>query len=275
MGGPSVLAISDLHLEHQKNRDLLDRVKPDDPGDWLVLAGDVANTVERVEEALTILSERFIRVIWVPGNHELHSYSDRPLSAPRKYLSLVEVCRRLGVTTPEDEYPVWDGPGGPLLVVPLFLLYDYSFGVRIAQTPADALRLAYQAGVVCDDEFLLNPSPYKDRASWCIERVTQAESRLRAVGADLRTVLVNHFPLRIEATDVLANPEFAQWCGTRRTEDWHIRFNAAAVIYGHLHIPRTTWHAGTPFVEVSLGYPREWAWRDGEAGSPRRIVPRQ
>ncbi len=55
---------------------------------------------------------------------------------------------------------------------------------------------------------------------------------------------------------MLRYPEFAQWCGTERTADWHTRFNAKAVVYGHLHIPRTTWEDGVRFEEVSLGYPR-------------------
>ena len=42
---------------------------------------------------------------------------------------------------------------------------------------------------------------------------------------------------------------------------------------GHLHIPRTSWHDGVRFEEVSLGYPRErrrWsAWRT----EPREILP--
>jgi hypothetical protein len=33
------------------------------------------------------------------------------------------------------------------------------------------------------------------------------------------------------------------------------------MVYGHLHIPRVTVHDGVPFVEVSLGYPREWRRR--------------
>jgi hypothetical protein len=29
-------------------------------------------------------------------------------------------------------------------------------------------------------------------------------------------------------------------------------------VYGHLHIPRTTWYDGVRFEEVSIGYPHEW-----------------
>jgi len=44
-------------------------------------------------------------------------------------------------------------------------------------------------------------------------------------------------------------------------------------VYGHLHIPRTTWHDGVRFEEVSCGYPREWRRRKGPPGVLRQILP--
>jgi hypothetical protein len=82
-------------------------------------------------------------------------------------------------------------------------------------------------------------------------------------------VLVSHFPLIREPTRVLRYPEFAQWCGTEQTADWHLRFRALAVIYGHLHIHRTSWHDGVRFEEVSLGYPEE---HERNADRPRRLT---
>jgi hypothetical protein len=178
----------------------------------------------------------------------------------------------LGVLTPEDPYPVWEGAGGPVAIAPLFLLYDYSFRAD-GVSQADALAQAYQSGVVCTDEFLLHPDPYPSREAWCHARVTLTESRLDALDPGLPTILVNHFPLVREPTRALWYPEFAQWCGTDRTADWHRRYRAAAVVYGHLHIPRTIWCDGVPFEEVSLGYPREWQRRPTAPSGPRRILP--
>ncbi len=76
-----------------------------------------------------------------------------------------------------------------------------------------------------------------------------------------------------EPTDVLWHPEFALWCGTEATADWHRRFRAAAMVYGHLHIRRTIHRDGVPFEEVSLGYPREWRRRPGGPGGLVRILP--
>jgi 3',5'-cyclic AMP phosphodiesterase CpdA len=91
--------------------------------------------------------------------------------------------------------------------------------------------------------------------------VAEAQRRLDTYDSDIPFVLVNHWPLVREPTAVLHYPEFAQWCGTELTADWHTRYRTAAVVYGHLHIPRSTVYAGVPFEEVSLGYPREWRRR--------------
>lgn len=261
--GGKLLAISDLHVTHPENRGIVERLRPESEADWLIVCGDVGDVIEDVEWALSLLSERFATVVWVPGNHELWTMpEDRvQLRGEARYRYLVEACRRMGVMTPEDPYPVWNGRGGPVTIAPLFLLYDYTLGSNIAPTKQQALALAHQAGVVCSDEFLLHPDPYSSREAWCDARVQATERRLMDRDPDLPTVLVNHFPLINEPTRLLWHPEFAQWCGTTRTADWHHRFQATAVVYGHLHIPRATWHDGVRFEEVSLGYPREWGSR--------------
>lgn len=273
----NLLAIGDLHVEHPENREIVGLIEPESEADWLIVCGDVADRPEDVEWALRLLGERFATVIWVPGNHELlRQRSDPPeLRGERRYRRLVELCRGLGVITPEDPYPIWDGPGGPARVAPLFLLYDYSFGSNVGATREEALRRAHEAGVVCVDEFLLDPDPYPSRQAWCEARVRETESRLAEVEPALPAVLVNHFPLLVEPTRVLRHPEFAQWCGTSLTADWHRRFRARAVVYGHLHIPRTTWHDGVRFEEVSLGYPRERKHSRGLPHGPRRILPEE
>jgi 3',5'-cyclic AMP phosphodiesterase CpdA len=257
----TLFAISDLHVDHAGNREFVEQLQPRSGDDWLIVCGDVSDSIADVEWALSLLAARFAQVLWVPGNHELLTQrgEDHEPRGDARYRRLVEACRKRGVLTPEDPYPTWDGPGGPALIVPLFLLYDYSFGANIAATKEEALRLAYDAGVVCVDEFLLHPDPYASREEWCHARVRETERRLSACPPGLPTVLVNHFPLIEAPTRVLLHREFAQWCGTRRTADWHRRFNATVVVYGHLHIPRTTHHDGVRFEEVSLGYPRERA----------------
>jgi 3',5'-cyclic AMP phosphodiesterase CpdA len=272
---PRLLALSDLHVSFPENRRIIEELKPGCAGDWLLLAGDVGELFGDIDWTLRILSDRFARVVWTPGNHELWTHREDPvrLRGEGRYLSLVELCRSLGILTPEDPYPVWPGPGGSVTIAPLFLLYDYTFRPDGALTKEQGLARAYETGVVCSDEVMLHPDPYPSREAWCWARIEATEQRLAARDPALPVIFVTHYPLIREPTRVLRYQQFAQWCGTTRTCDWHVRFNAAAVVYGHLHIPRVTWHDGVRFEEVSMGYPREWRRRDGPPGVPRQILP--
>jgi 3',5'-cyclic AMP phosphodiesterase CpdA len=271
---PTLWAISDLHVGYAENRAHVEMLRPDTPGDWLIVAGDVAEVFSQIERTLALLRQRYEQVIWTPGNHELWTHPRDPLQlrGRHRYERLVEACRRIGVLTPEDPYPVWTGPGGPVTIAALFLLYDYSFRAPGTTDVASSLAYAYRTGIVCTDEFLLHPDPYPTRAEWCWDRVAQTERRLAEVNPGYPTVLVNHHPLVREPTRVLRHPEFAQWCGTDLTEDWPVRFRAAMVVYGHLHIPRTITHEGVPHVEVSVGYPGQWRPR-GRPPGPIRLLP--
>ncbi|MFI9155849.1 metallophosphoesterase family protein [Streptomyces sp. NPDC053367] len=276
-GDGRLLAISDLHIGYPENRELVEKLRPESEDDWLLVAGDVAETVEDIRWTLELLADRFRKVVWAPGNHELwtHPSDAVTLRGVARYEHLVAMCRELGVVTPEDPYPVWEGDGGPALVAPLFLLYDYSFLPKGCTTKAEGLAYAHGTGIVCSDEHLLHPDPYPTREAWCRARVELTGRRLAEEAGDLPLVLVNHYPTDRHPTDVLWYPEFAMWCGTTLTADWHRRFRVAAMVYGHLHIPRSTVLDGVPFEEVSVGYPREWRRRDSPPGIPRRILPRE
>ncbi|MGX1881817.1 metallophosphoesterase family protein [Streptomyces sp. NPDC055287] len=272
---PKLYAISDLHVAFAENRKLVDEIRPETEDDWLIIAGDTAEKPADVAWVLHTLAGRFAKVVWTPGNHELWTPREDPvgLRGEARYRNLVEICRELGVATPEDPYPVWRGAGGPVTVAPLFLLYDYSFRPEGTHTKEEALSAAYEAGVVCTDEMLLHPDPYASRDDWCRARVAATEELLARRDPTLPTVLVNHWPLVREPTRILRYPEFALWCGTERTADWHTVYRAAAVVYGHLHIPRTTWHDGVRFEEVSVGYPREWQRPGHPSPALRQILP--
>jgi len=191
-----------------------------------------------------MLRERFAEVIWVPGNHELWTHRREPLRlrGVERYEHLVAMCRGLGVRTPEDQYLTWTGPGGPAVIAPLFVLYDYTFLPDGTATRAEALERARATGIIASDEAMLHADPYPSTDAWCSARLAATETRLADLPAGARTVLVNHFPLVRELTRVLRYPVFAQWCGTARTADWPQRFNAVAVVYATctFRVPRGT-----------------------------------
>jgi 3',5'-cyclic AMP phosphodiesterase CpdA len=270
-----LLAVSDLHIAYEENRTITEGLRPESDDDWLIVAGDVGEMSADIEWALGLLRERFAKVIWAPGNHELWTPKDDPvqLRGVARYEHLVEMCRRLDVVTPEDDYPIWPGEGGPVVIAPLFLLYDYTFRPEGTNNKEEALAKAHEAGVVCTDEYFLHPDPYPSREAWCEARVELTEKRLSALPPELPTVLINHWPMVREPTKIMYYPEFAQWCGTVLTADWHLRFRSSCSVYGHLHIPRTTHYDDVRFEEVSVGYPREWKKFKRSTPWLRQILP--
>lgn len=264
-------AISDLHVGYPENRRLVEGL-PGAPGDWLVLAGDLCESIADLEFVLRTLRPRFGRLVWVPGNHELWTTSGTARGVA-KYEQCVEVCRAHDVLTPEDPYEVFPDASGHL-VAPLFTLYDYSFAPA-GMRPAEARQWALEAGIECIDEHLLHPDPYPSREAWCAARCALSEVRLAAALERHAgpVLLINHFPLRSELAVLPSIPRFKIWCGTTRTAEWDQRYRASVVIYGHLHIRGTTLLDGTRFEEVSLGYPKQWSRRSPAGRALRQILP--
>lgn len=227
--------------------------------DWLILAGDLGESGADLQFVFETLAPRFARLVWVPGNHELWTVEDGGPRGEERYRGLIEVCRRYDVLTPEDPYERWPGADDepPLVIAPLFLLYDYTFRPDDVSVE-NARAWAAEHGLVCTDEFLLHPDPYFSREEWCKARCRATEQRLSAIPEDVGTILINHFPLRQEHAWLPRVPRFSIWCGTRRTHDWHLRFRAKAVVFGHLHIRQRRELDGVSFHEVSLGYRRQW-----------------
>ena len=113
MPAPRLLAVSDLHVRYPENRAIVEALRPTSDGDWLIVAGDVAERVDDVVRTLALLRERFASVVWVPGNHELWTRAKEGvlLRGEERYHHLVQACRDHGVLTPEDPYPVCDVAG--------------------------------------------------------------------------------------------------------------------------------------------------------------------
>jgi hypothetical protein len=96
------------------------------------------------------------------------------------------------------------------------------------------------------------------------------ERRLAGLQPGIRTVLMSHFPLIREPAESLRYPEFVQRCDVTRTADWHVRFNAVAVVQGQSAYPTPNLARRVRFEEVSLGYPDEWRQNGAISGMTRR-----
>ena len=268
-------AISDLHLDFPVNKEALSHIPPH-PGDWLITAGDLCTKGEDLRHALQVLTDRFERVFWVPGNHELWTSKEGrhgdPVTGEAKYRALVDICREFGVLTPEDPFVRWPVDGQDCWIAPLFIPYDYSFKpAHVAVN--EAVAWAVDSGVLCVDEKRIEPTPFANIADWCRFRYHHSMARLEALEPKLPLVLINHFPLKKALVRLKRIPRFVIWCGTELTEDLHRDFPVKVVVSGHLHMRATDYKDGVRFEEVSLGYPRDWDQSRGMKAYFREILP--
>ena len=266
-------ALSDTHINHSQNRQAIEKMPPK-PDDWLILAGDCCDTYQDLEWLLRTLQPKWAKLVWVPGNHELWTHSNDECQArgEERYLALVKLCRKYGALTPEDPYAPWPGTDEPLHIVPMFLLYDYSFGPQ-GLSPAAVIEWAAEEGIRCSDEQFHSCEPYSGPAAWCAARLAYTTERLEALPPNARTVLINHFPLRADVVRLFRIPRFIPWCGTRATASWHLKYRAEVVVSGHLHMRATDWRDGVRFEEVSLGYPRHWNTEKPITEYLREVLP--
>ena len=266
-------ATSDLHVGYDENRRAVQAL-PSYPDDWLIIAGDTGETPAHLDFVLRTLQPRFTQLIWTPGNHDL--WTPRTLAPEKRgvahYERLVALCRSYGVLTPEDPYAKWPGDGPTRAIVPTFLLFDYSFRPPHVEA-RDARDWARAEGVLSGDEWMIDPSPFGSIPDWCADRCVRTAARLEALPSSASTVLINHWPLRYDLARPPRVPRFSIWSGTTRTEDWGVRYRAAAVISGHLHLRTTLFRDGVRYEEVSLGYPRDWNPARGIDWYLREILP--
>ncbi len=261
MPSGKLYAIADIHLAFTDNRLAWSRLASH-PGDGLILCGDVGESADHLRVAFSKATACFDAVWWCPGNHELYTMRGKGSGArgEQKYQECVAIAREHGVLTPDEDFAIWDGEGGPAVIAPIFTLYDYSFRPNNVSLD-DAIQWASEKDTVATDEFMLHPDPYPTRQDWCQALVQRFESKLEAARAQfpsLPFVIANHWQLREDLVELPLIPRFSLWCGTKLTDRWHRRFNAKVVISGHIHIRRTDWRDGCRFEEVSLGYPRQW-----------------
>lgn len=268
-------AISDLHLDYRTNMQALAEL-PSFKDDWLITGGDLCTRLDHLRNTLKILTYKFAKVFWVPGNHELWTSpplkdsTDPPLGGDLKYRTMVDICRQYGVHTPEDPFVAFPDDDKHV-IAPLFIPYDYSFAPPEI-TPDKAIEWAMESGILCRDEKLIETTPYDSMIQWCQARLEYSQARLEE-HRDRALVLVNHFPLRQDLVRLWRIPRFSIWCGTKSTEDWHTRFKPSVVVSGHLHMRATDFRDNVRFEEVSLGYPRDWDNTRGMAYYLREILP--
>jgi hypothetical protein len=234
-----IFAVSDLHTDFKENRLLLEQLSRQEyTEDVLLVAGDIADRLEVIDDTLSLLRSRFARVFYTPGNHELWTRIEGGDSVD-KYFRVIELCARLGVrTSPGKEQGVW--------IVPLLSWYETGLGAEgIAQ------RLEGWADFYfCKwPQWIGSPSAYFLKMN---------EPRVRSYDAPV--VSFSHF---LPRRDLLPPVEYLRFKHLPEVaiceplEAQIRRLGSAVHVFGHSHINRDLRRDGIRYVQHALQYPRE------------------
>ncbi|MEZ5276744.1 MAG: metallophosphoesterase [Opitutaceae bacterium] len=115
-----LLAVSDLHVDYDRNRRWVeDLVSTDHSDAALIVAGDVSHRLDRMESTLASLASAFAAVFFVPGNHDLWT-GEGSRDSLHKLEQLESICGAVGVLT---ESAILSSGGAKVQVIPLYSWY--------------------------------------------------------------------------------------------------------------------------------------------------------
>jgi Icc-related predicted phosphoesterase len=236
-----ILAVSDLHTDFHENKMLLEQL-PDvtAQGDVLIVAGDISDRLDTLKSTLALLRTKFMKVFYVPGNHELWVRKGDHTSI-EKFFTVLALCETLDIqTSPEKVAAVW--------VVPLFSWYEPQFD---AENSGDADALGGWA------DFYLCKWP-AGMEPVCDFFLKMNEPRLRSY--DGPVISFSHF---LPRRDLLPSVERLKFKGLPRVAgcaalDEQIRsLNSCVHVFGHSHIGCDRVIDGVRYIQNPLRYPRE------------------
>ncbi len=236
-----IFAVSDLHTDFQENLLLLKQL-PDTEykKDVLIVAGDIADALDVIQDTLSLLRAKFLHVFYTPGNHELWARNGACTSV-EKLSMVLELCDGLGIhTRPAKIDALW--------VVPLFSWYDASFD---ADNSADIAQLAGWA----DFYFCKWPREIGHVAAFFL---MMNEAHL--TGYDGPVISFSHFLPRRDLLPATANLRFKglpKVAGCPSLEDQIRQLQSSIHVFGHSHINCDRVIDGIRYVQNPLRYPRE------------------
>ena len=116
-----VFAWSDLHVDYPQNLQRIAELSDADfKHDTIMVAGDVSSDLRKVTTCLEHLRNKFRRVAFVPGNHDLWVSRSDGMDSLGKLQQLHEICDQLGVHVRPFEAPL---NGGTVRIFPLLSWY--------------------------------------------------------------------------------------------------------------------------------------------------------
>ncbi|TWD57899.1 calcineurin-like phosphoesterase family protein [Agrobacterium vitis] len=231
---------SDFHVDYRENLLWFEQLSTQDfQHDILLVVGDVANDMPLFSYVMSLLADRFSKVLYVPGNHDVWIKRSNGGTSFEKLQAIKSLCADLNIGM--EAYSC-----GDTLIMPLMGWYDYSFG-----TPGQMLRNAWMDYRRCDWEGLSDAE---------VSALFDAENRLPDTTGFKSILSFSHFLPRIDLMPARM-PEKYHFLypvlGTSRLEA-HIRaLGSHTHFYGHSHLNRQVVKDGVTYINNAFGYPSE------------------
>jgi predicted phosphodiesterase len=234
-----IFALSDIHVDFDANAQWITCLSTQDyRDDFLILAGDISDSLRQLETSLITLANRFRKVFYVPGNHDL--WVDGKQTSLDKFGEIRKIMENCGVSG-----TVWHGE--MISIIPLLGWYDYSFG-----EPSDELKAAWM-------DFRLCKWPQHLRMRDVASRFMTMNLPLTRPANNI-VISFSHFLPRIDVMPyyipvrhrlvypVLGSDVLEQQIRLLRS-DIHV--------YGHSHVNRRIPIEGITYINNAFGYPWE------------------
>ncbi len=237
-----VFALSDIHIDYSVNARWVENLSISDyRDDLLILAGDVSDSLARIENCLKAFTRRFAQVLFVPGNHDLWVVRDPTVATSlSKFSDVCSVAEQAGALMRTFRC-------GRLSVVPLLGWYDFSFG-----TPNERLRQVWMDFVAC-----------RWPGGWEAADITTYFLGLNDCAcppSGSTTISFSHFLPRIDLMPTFIPPEHRTLypvLGSARLDEQVRALGSTLHVYGHSHVNRRVTIDGVTYINNAFAYPHE------------------
>lgn len=235
-----IWATSDLHIDYRQNLLWFEQLSEQDfTEDFLIIAGDISDEIEAIQQLFATLLPKFKKIFFVPGNHDLWIHQQEAPSSFEKFHRLLSCTKSMGIET--SPYISTD-----VQIIPLYSWYDFSFG-----QPSATIKRAWKDFRKClwEDKSLQEVAAF----------FHQCNLPLTTAG-DIPTISFSHFlpftsmfPPDIPAFVRALFPVFGSKQLMQQID--HIRPDMH--LYGHSHLNRSFQKDGICYLNNAFGYPKE------------------
>lgn len=255
-----IFSISDIHLDYKENLLWLQNLSNSEfLEDVLILAGDISDDLDLLELCFQVLSRKFKKICFVPGNHDLWVRKHQELHSIEKFEFINQLAKDHHIETKNLHLETVD-------IIPLLSWYDFSFG-----SPNVDLSLAWMDFKHCVWPKDFNESSVSEYFHKKNEEHLESAKR-KLIGKSKRLISFSHFLPRIDLIPERVPEKFDYLhpiMGSTKLETQlrtlnrdlkpkdQQNSNFHTHIYGHSHINVETEIAGIRYINSAYGYPGE------------------